>query len=408
MYTDQAHEAFVKIQEYYDSIPLPKYRNVSIDNLKKKFEQLQGLKDDLGHDQDYLKLINAMSQIIAKLSRYNELANMPNDQIWSNLSDRGMNKVIPPILKRKGQTWPVEWTDKWGNACSISNGYWGAKNYTVMEALTYMFLLKVGGDCLPKNSTPIFNDLFEIQQLENQLNAGLCNITPTGARHYIRFTDDDFRKSTGFQMSSTQIKTLLLETSRVEFKLTFPVRLKSTGSKENTHRMNYYSRYFEFGHEDITVKSNGVVLARRYTIIFNTLLGELTVNNLLAKFNDRIDIQFNLLPDSAQYFYRRALLTNNFGKITFTLATIADYAGLNDPNPWNLVTTIESNIMEPLKTFGYIDSYETIGEDAKSPKYIIRRSGPDIKGKTREEVGSVKDVVGSVKDVVGSVKGESL
>ena len=86
-------------------------------------------------------------------------------------------------------------------------------------------------------------------------------------------------------MNSTEILYLLLETARVEFKLTFPVRFKSNG-KENTHRMNYYSRFFEIGHEDLYVKSNGVVLARRYTVVFNTLLGELFVNNLLAKFND--------------------------------------------------------------------------------------------------------------------------
>ena len=55
-----------------------------------------------------------------------------------------MNKVIPPILKRKGQTLPVEWTDKWGNTCHISNGYWGAKNYRVMDAIGYMFLMKDG------------------------------------------------------------------------------------------------------------------------------------------------------------------------------------------------------------------------------------------------------------------------
>jgi hypothetical protein len=205
-------------------------------------------------------------------------------------------------------------------------------------------------------------------------------------------------------MSSTQIRDLLLETSRVEFKLIFPVRLKATGSKEKAHRMNYYSRFFEMGHEDLNLKNNGVVLARRYTINFNTLLGEMFVNNLLAKYNDRIDIRFYLLPDSAQYFYRRALLHNNIGKIPFNLGTIAEYAGLKDANQWNLATTVETNILDPLKEYGYIDSYETVGEDAKSLKYIIRRSGNDITEKSREEVGSVKDVVGSVKDVVGSVK----
>ena len=49
-----------------------------------------------------------------------------------------------------------------------------------------------------------------------------------------------------------------------------------------------------------------------------------------------------------------------------------------------------------------------VGEDPKAPKYIIRRSGPNITGKSGEEVGSVKDEAGSVKDVVGSVKRKSM
>ena len=197
---------------------------------------------------------------------------------------------------------------------------------------------------MPKNAEPLFNDLFEIQQRENQLNGNAGTIMTTGARHWIRFNDDDFRRFTGLKVNSTEILTLLLETARVEFKLTFPVRLKSTGAKENTHRMNFYSRFFEIGHEDLSVKSDGKVLTRRYTVVFNTLLGELFVNNLLAKYNDPIDNRFYQLPDSAQFFYRRALIHNDFKRREFHLATIADYAGLKDSNPWNLVTTVETNI----------------------------------------------------------------
>ena len=407
MNTDQARRIFNEIKAHYDLIPSPKSRHAILDNLKEKFEQLQGLKDDLGNDQAYRILINGMSQVIANLEKFDILTGKPEGAIWSNLSERGMNKVIPPIMKRKGQSLPLEWMDRWGNTCSINHGHWGAKNYSVMDALGYMFVMKMGGDSLPKGATPIFNDLFEIQQREIQLKKGVGSILPTGNRHSIRFSDDDFRDFTGFRMSSTQIMNLLLETSRVEFKLTFPVRLKSTGSKENTHRMNYYSRFFEMADEELNKKSNGVVLTRRYTIRFNTLLGELFVNNLLAKFNDRIDIRFYLLPDSAQIFYRRALLHNNFGKIEFNLATIADYAGLNDSNPWNLATTVETNILEPLIEYGYIDSYEKVSNGSKQQKFIISRSGPGIIGKSGEEAGSVKDVVGSVKDEVGSVKNRS-
>jgi hypothetical protein len=404
MTTDQAHKLFEGIREYYDSILSPKYRHANLETLKEKLEQLQDLKDDLGHDMAYTKLINAMSQVIAKLEESSRLANMSRDRIWSNLSERGMNKVIPAIMKHRGQSWPVEYTDKWGNTCHVSNGHWETKNYRVMDVVGYMFLMHMGGDSLPKDATPIFNDLHDIQQLEKQLNGGHSHAFSTGNRHYIRFTDDQFRQYSGLQMSSTQIRDLLLETSRVEFKLTFPVRLKSTGSKENTHRMNYYSRFFEMGHEDLNVKSNGVVLTRRYTINFNTLLGELFVNNLLAKFNDWIDTRFYLLPNSAQYFYRRALIHHNFKRKAFNLATIAEYAGLTDSNPWNLVTTIDSNVMEPLIEYGYIDSYEKVDDDPKAPKYILRRSYTNSTEKLKEEAGSVKDEVGSVKDVVGSVK----
>jgi hypothetical protein len=390
MSTDQALKMLHEIKAFYDSILSPKYRHTDLDTLNEKFEQLQGLKNDLGHDKAYILLINAMSQIMAKLEKSSRLVKMPNDRIWSNLSERGINKAIPAIMKRRGQSWPVEYTDRWENTCHVSNGHWQTKNYRVMDVVGYMFLMKMGGDCLPKDATPIFNDLHDIQQLENQLNGGSNNILCTGKRHYIRFTDDQFRQFSGFKLGSTQIRDLLLHTSRVEFKLTFPVRLKSTGSKENTHRMNYYSRFFEMGYEDLNVKNNGVVLARRYTINFNTLLGELFVNNLLAKFNDWIDTRFYLLPNSAQYFYRRALIHHNFRRKEFNLATIAEYAGLTDSNPWNLVTTIDSNIMEPLIEKGYIDSYEKVDDDPKAPKYILRRSYTNSSGKSREEVGSVK------------------
>ena len=374
MEPDQALNLLKDLNDFYDSIPLPKNRNVDLDTLKGKFSDLQSLKEDLGHDQVYQNLVNGMSQVISTLERFNPLSERSDDEKSCNYSERGMNKAIPPILKRVGQSLPVEWTDKWGKTCSISNGYWGAKNYRVMDALGYMFLLKHGGDRLPENAEPLFNDLVEIQHRESQLNGSVENNLPVNVKHYIRFDDDQFRQYTKLRMSSTEIKNLLLETSRVEFKLTFPVRLKSTGARENTYLMNYYSRFFELGHEDLIIKSNGVVLKRRYQVVFNTLLGELTVNNLLAKFNDPIDVRLYRLPYSAQIFYRRALSHNNISVIHYNLDTIATLIGLTDSNQRNLAITFETNILGPLKDYGFIDSYEKITEDRKIPKYSIKRS----------------------------------
>jgi hypothetical protein len=385
MLTDQVYEQFQNIKIYYDSIKTPKFRNVNIEVFREKYRILIGLKNDLGQDSDYIKLVNAMSQIISRFKKFEKLENLPAGTIWSNLSERGMNKVIPPIIKQKDQVFPVEWKDKWGNCC-VSNGYWNAKNYRVMDAVGYMFLLKEGGDCLPDISNPIFNDLFEIIQRENQLNNGQSQMIAQGNKHSVCFTDDDFRKATGLQLSPSGILALLLETSRVEFKLTFPVRLRSTNNKQNIHRMNYFSRFFELAYEDVDVRSDGIVKKRRYRVIFNTLLGELFINNLLARFNDRIDIKFYLLLDSAQIFYRRALLHHNLPRMEIHLITIAEYVGLRDSNISNLSKTVERNILEPLKDYGYIEPYEKT-EGLNGIKYIITRSNTTSNKRTSDKQG---------------------
>ena len=385
MTKDEAYEIFSNIFEYYDSINSPLYRNVELQEFKEKYAILINLKNYLEDHKAYINLVNGMSQVISRLERQDTFSNMAAEKIWSNLSERGMNKVIPPIYKAKHAAFPVEWTDKWGNMCYVSNGYWSAKNYRVLDVLGYMFLLKEGGDALPKDTGPIFNDLYDVLDRENQLN--LPNDSATDINdsipniqlkqiseriYSIGFTDKDFKRCSGLKLSSADILNLLLETSRVEFKLSFPVRLKSTGSKENIHQMNYYSRFFELSYEDIKVRNDGVVRQRRYRIFFNTLLGELFVNNLKAKHNDPIDLKFYTLPESAQIFYRRILIHNNFTEIERYPKTIAEAVGLQDANVANLARTIENNILEPLKDYGYIKSYEK-ADGIAGPKYIISR-----------------------------------
>jgi hypothetical protein len=146
--------------------------------------------------------------------------------------------------------------------------------------------------------------------------------------------------------------------------------------------MNFYSRFFELSYEDVKIRSDNVVQSRRYRVIFNTLLGEFFVNNLLAYYNDRIDLKFYLLPDSAQIFYRRMLLHHNFTASDFHLSKISEAAGLRDGNESNLVKTVETSILEPLKSGGYISSYEKL-LNGNGIKYRIER--PRIpKSKNRE------------------------
>ena len=298
---------------------------------------------------------------------------------------RGMNIAVRPAYRSKTTDFPVEWTDKWGNSCYLNHGYWEAKNYRVMDALGYMLLLKEGGNSLKSASCPIFNDLGDVMLRENQLDPANCQ-GKASARYSIGFTDRDFRKMTGLKLGSSEILNLLLETQRSEFKLTFPVRLKSTGAKQQVDRMNIYSRFFELAAEEIKVRKDGVVQERRYRVLFNTILGELFVNNLKARFNDRIDHRlYALLPDSAQILYRRLLLHHNGPRTEVYFSRIAELTGLNDSNETNLRKTIEQNILRPLQEHGYINSYEET-EGLNGTKYVIWRSS---KTKSKDG-GSVK------------------
>jgi hypothetical protein len=383
----QAYETFTKVQKYYESIKYPKYKNINLEDFRKNYDTLRSFKKVLESNALYNRLVNAMSQTIAKCEKQKQLAQMPEGEIWSNLSERGMNKAIQPLHKLKNNevTFPVEWTDRWKNTCYISNGFWGAKNYRVMDTLGYMFLLKEGKDSLPEDADPIFQDLKAIVEREDQLSNNeksslILQETDSSSgksivlnnAYSIGFTDGDFRKNTGMNLSSSEILELLLETSRVEFKLSFPVRVKNTGNKEKIHRMNFYSRFFELREEEAKVRKDRIVQSRKYRVYFNTFLGELFVNNLKSRYNDKIDLKFYTLPDSAQIFYRRHLIHHSFPKLSINLITIAESVGYIDSNKANLARTVESNILDPLKEHGYIKSYAKT-EGLKGIKYIIHK-----------------------------------
>jgi hypothetical protein len=385
MVTDHAQQTLTAIKQYYDAVDYPKYRNIDLPVFKKHYDELIGLKPILESNVIYNRLVNAISQVISRVEEQQSFLQEPTKNSWSNLSERGMNKVIPAIEKRNVVEFPVQWTDKWGNACSADKGYWTAKNYRVMDALGYMLLLKEGGDRLPEEHYPIFDDLMDIESRERQLNGIVTDLSTginTSVLHHtvysIGFDDSHFRKHTGLKVSSADILNLLLDTSRVEFKLCYPVRLKSIGNDDGYHHMNFYSRFFEVREHPKRIRKDGIVQLRRYRVFFNTLLGELFVNNLKARYNDWVDRKFYSLPDSAQLFYRRKMLNNSYNDKTFLLSTIAIAAGLYTSDEGNLIRTIERNILEPLKGFGYIHSYKRVNGHGGIKYEIIRKTPKSI------------------------------
>jgi len=379
-------EAFIilnRIIQDYESLKDPKYRHADIETLRKEYEVLMDLKVFMKDTLQYANIVNAISQTIAKMT-----TGIGNG--WRSVSERGINKAIPPVVRKKNQPvqLPFEWIDrKSGKSCLIDKEHWGARNYMVMDIIGYYLLLKEGRDLLPKNPAPIFRDMDSIAVRESNSSGNPISMSNRSIindqdikemenhRYWIKFDDRDFRKSTGMDMHSNEIRALLLETSRAEFKLSFPVRMwDGKKAKEKTYHMNFFSRLFEFGYIDKEVRNDGVVTCRQYYVSFNTTLGELFAHNLLSKSYDWLDNRFYRLPNNAQVFYRRFLIHNDYKSIPLKIETIIEALNLVDKNITNLIGTIETNILKPLMDQGLIDSYEKKRDGLYGLKFIIKRS----------------------------------
>jgi len=196
-------------------------------------------------------------------------------------------------------------------------------------------------------------------------------------------------------LSSNDIKDLLLRTSRVEFRVTFPVRMiKETMTynkgvkqdmKEKWYSMNFFSRPFELGYIDKDVRKDGIVQSRIYYVVFNTFLGEMFVHNLLTGNYDWINNKLYHLPQSSQIFYRHLLLHHNLQKQQFNLSTIVEKMDFKDKNITNLISNLEINTLNPLVKEGLIISYKKMtGLSGIKYEIILPKKGAHNDGKNEQ------------------------
>jgi hypothetical protein len=384
MDTLKATERFTWIFNGYKAIKEPKYRYADVKVLHDYLDELHQLKNYL-NDKSCSDLINSLSQII---NHIDGLADS-DDNRWRNVTERGLNKAIQPVVKKPRHTveFPFEWIDpESGQSCFINDGYWDARNFMVMDAVGYMMILKEGGNSLPEERIFIFKDLKSIanrESLLSKISGNDLQVTnfSTNTR-WINFKDNDFRQFTNQDYSSNQIFNMLHSTSKVEFKLVYPVRMeKGKKLEENVYKMNFLSRPFEFGYIDKGLRKDGFVRSREYTVTFNTMLGELFVHNLLSEDYDWIDSKFYKLPSHAQLFYRHFLLHMDYVSLPLNLETIINRLNLQDKNITNQIRTIEENIFKPLIEHGFITSYEKVFNGLMELKYIIKRPPKSSKDK---------------------------
>ncbi len=376
MTTSQPSEIFAQIFNDYSEIKDPKYRNADLDILHGHLETLLQLKEYLEDLRTYNNLINGISQTIKHIEK-----NLRPDRSRSIITERGINKAIQPVINKSGHpvTYPFEWKYlKTNQICIINKGFWDAKNSMAMDIIGHLFLIKEGDGSFPKKKY-LFENENSIGERESTIVTGshdkpdiqLDIGTVKNQKYWVSFTDAEFRKYTSRDLTSIQIRDLLHDTADVEFKLVFPVRMDNgRNGKEQVYQMNYFSRFFEFGYAD-EERIDGIVRNRRYFVAFNTMLGELYVNNLLSEDYDWINKGFYSLPSNAQMFYKQFILNHSLTSMQLHMDKIRERLHLYDKNITNLIKTIEINVLKPLIEQGYIISYRK-AEGLKGLKYLFR------------------------------------
>ena len=379
----QAREELILTLEKFKAIKEPKYRNADVSELKANLQRVYELKDNINDHKLLDGLIKGLSLVINRIERENDSGNG-----WRNMSERTLNKVIQPITmgKEYPAERPFEWQDSKKQSHFIKKGNWGARNVMVMDALGHLYLRKAGKGSIPKKEHPLFKNKTEVMFSEdecanskqNQTSGFNLELIP-GSGHHIKFNDRHFRKLTSLDLSSNEIYSLICKTSQVEFMLNYSYRIYYEKTfREVPYQMKHFSRPFEFWHEVIQKRKDGIVQLRMYYISFNTFLGKLFTHNLLMRNYDWLDSRFYSLPLNAQNFYRQFILHNDYKHIQILYNTIRYRLNLHDKNITNQIRTIENSILQPLVKHGYIDSYEKGKSLLNGIKYTIKR--PEKKG----------------------------
>ena len=100
-----------KISHEYYKIKSPKYRHAKYEDIKTMHESLLKIKEHLQENKIYHDLVNGVSQTLSKLKKDKDLKELSRDAIWSNYSERAMNKTIRVSPKGKyiNKKFPIKW-----------------------------------------------------------------------------------------------------------------------------------------------------------------------------------------------------------------------------------------------------------------------------------------------------------
>ena len=281
----------------------------------------------------------------------------------------------------------------------MKNGPWGATQFKVMDVIgtVLRYRLKNVSDIInfKRNSMPTIKryttDIGEWrEQLKPTENLFHCPAKPVSESALNTYTKEVGSRERGITITEKEFKKLFVgscpsfdhilhylnTTAQPEFKLNMPVKVhKEEDNKIATKEIHYYvgeySRLFNFAYEPIAkCKEDG----RKIYIFFNTLLGRIYFNNILARNYSIIKPGFYKLPDTAQLLYRKFISYHSFPVEPKELSEIKRELSLNNKDDSALIQTICKSL-ECLKENKFIKSYKLDIKEKYVPKpmcYIER------------------------------------
>ena len=260
----------------------------------------------------------------------------------------------------------------------MKNGPWGTTQFKVMDiigtVLYYRLKERSDFDDIRKKFIPETDNYMETIDSWQKTIAPTMKLIPFPAEEEngsvldeynkmdlfprgVKITEKDFKNLfIGSCPSFKHIIYLFNSTAQPEFQVNMPMKvcMKSGKTREIKYYINKYSRLFNFTYETVPKnKEDG----RTIFVCFNTILGLMFCNNILARNFSIIDPKFYELPDMAQLLYRKFVSFHDYHITPKYLTEIKRRLSLNNGNNSTLIKTI-NNSLKSLKENNFIKSYK--------------------------------------------------
>jgi hypothetical protein len=292
------------------------------------------------------------------------------------LTERSLNRCLYPIRKNKHLQFPAKIYDG-ENIIFECDGFFTSRHFLMIDIISYFSLKKLyePNGFIPKNpyqkevinQSKILYNVDEIKELYHSYNSNITHDKKIDLS--IKLTEKQIKALPCFEKyNSNRIYEIINDISNFNFRTTYQVRLyfsENTKAKKKFKHCkleNKNGMYKIFNFETIEKKNkNGFIYSREYVINFNTIFGNLFLNNLLSINVDYYDYEkFCKLSETSQFLYRIInTKRNGFDQNDFLISEILNRLNFkNNETNLSMNTKYLKDSLDELKNELFIKNYD--------------------------------------------------